>query len=829
MPEEFRIWKEKIDTIEKKKMLALQQQQQQQQQVGFGYPPGMTEVTVVAGGPAPQPPYPRDAPPSAAKGASNGSATAASGTAGGFSAAGGGANKQAVAVVPPVVYATHEAAVEAFKELLAAKRVSITAKVKEMQDLCADDPRWDALKSMGDKKQALAEYQVSICLLRGKRIPSSWFCNTALDLLHHHLIVCDAEYFCVVPVVFLILLQTKRLKEEKEQQKIKARKHRDAFLLMLAENTSIDARTRWRDAIEILQPDARFKNVESMTEKEDLFQDFINELEKKEREDRRKIKAVASAAFTEILAKYYEDGKFAVGDVWGDVSHLFTSTIVSTEFKAMDEGDFRFCYREFMNAAEEKKRKAERERRDAAQKTVTSCETAFRALLDRRAALGKLAPGSKWKDISAQPAVVGSEEMKALMVAYLELRRSDAARSSSSTTTSYTEADKTEAFTQCKYVFESVMKSVEESYNKDRRTIRDALKEMHSFKLVYSTTLAEFLSALLLFARLKEQRDASGLVVSYLPLELSGTSASSDSSVVLESSSSNSSSAAASSSIGAVVSGSTDGTQPVPAIRSDASNRSGEAAASAVVALEGLPGAVRSLLMQRASHAALAFDDMLALAIEDHEEEQRSRRKAEARFTDLLDELFYKTEHLAMSWDEAKKKLQRRSAYDAVGHSERKVLYAAHMDSLAKKLGIPIEKSAKINKTETKPSAHSSNTSVTEEISSLSRMAASSSGRAIEGEAATTTSSSAAVARVGLTKKAASVSSDESSGGGGDDDDDSDTSGDDVRDKDGKKGSSSSYKRDNGDSGGGSSRRDAKKRSKKDKDRERKHSKRVNI
>lgn len=41
-------------------------------------------------------------------------------------------------------------------------------------------------------------------------------------------------------------MQTKRLKQEKEEAKAKQKKHRDAFLRMLAERTEIDAQTRWR-------------------------------------------------------------------------------------------------------------------------------------------------------------------------------------------------------------------------------------------------------------------------------------------------------------------------------------------------------------------------------------------------------------------------------------------------------------------------------------------------------------------------------------------------------------------------------------------------------
>ena len=60
-----------------------------------------------------------------------------------------------------IVYATTEEAVEAFKAMLTERRVLTTMKMKEVIDLCQSDPRFNALKSPGEKKQALAEYQVS--------------------------------------------------------------------------------------------------------------------------------------------------------------------------------------------------------------------------------------------------------------------------------------------------------------------------------------------------------------------------------------------------------------------------------------------------------------------------------------------------------------------------------------------------------------------------------------------------------------------------------------------------------------------------------------------
>ena len=97
------------------------------------------------------------------------------------------------------------------------------------------------------------------------------------------------------------------MKLEKEAQKSRARRSRDAFLLMLAENTGIDVRTTWRAAILLLQEDSRYKNVEDPHDREDLFNDFVSELEKKEREDRNKQKDTAlkllNALYEELLGK----------------------------------------------------------------------------------------------------------------------------------------------------------------------------------------------------------------------------------------------------------------------------------------------------------------------------------------------------------------------------------------------------------------------------------------------------------------------------------------------------------------------------------------------
>jgi hypothetical protein len=62
--------------------------------------------------------------------------------------------------IPALSYSSPEEAAEAFQDLLRSKNVNATMKLKEVQDLCSKDPRWEALKTQGEKRQALAEYQV---------------------------------------------------------------------------------------------------------------------------------------------------------------------------------------------------------------------------------------------------------------------------------------------------------------------------------------------------------------------------------------------------------------------------------------------------------------------------------------------------------------------------------------------------------------------------------------------------------------------------------------------------------------------------------------------
>ena len=77
---------------------------------------------------------------------------------------------------------------------------------------------------------------------------------------------------------------------------------------MLAENTGIDVRTTWRSAVLLLQDDVRYKNVDDSNDREDLFNDFVSELEKKEKEDRSKHRDAAMKHLQTLYEELLEKG-----------------------------------------------------------------------------------------------------------------------------------------------------------------------------------------------------------------------------------------------------------------------------------------------------------------------------------------------------------------------------------------------------------------------------------------------------------------------------------------------------------------------------------------
>lgn len=95
---------------------------------------------------------------------------------------------------------------------------------------------------------------------------------------------------------------------------------------------------------------------------------------------------------------------------------------------------------------------------------------------------------------------------------------------------------------------------------------------------------------------------------------------------------------------------------------------------------------LREMLAQRPCSVGYVFEDLHTAAKAEADEQQARLRRAEARFRDLLAEHFYRSDHLSTSWEVAKPLLQRRSAYEALGRTDRKRVFADYMAEMASKM-----------------------------------------------------------------------------------------------------------------------------------------------
>ena len=137
--------------------------------------------------------------------------------------------------------------------------------------------------------------------------------------------------------------------------KLKARRQKDSFLLLLAETTAITHRSRYRDCTELLSNDVRFKNIEDSRLKEEYFKEFVDELEKKELADLAKAREEATQLFDALLASLKAQNKIHWRSTWAsskvDVEEL-KAALVDVRYRALDEVGLKKRFQAFVDDLE---------------------------------------------------------------------------------------------------------------------------------------------------------------------------------------------------------------------------------------------------------------------------------------------------------------------------------------------------------------------------------------------------------------------------------------------------------------------------------------------
>lgn len=122
--------------------------------------------------------------------------------------------------------------------------------------------------------------------------------------------------------------------------------------------------------MELLKDDARYKNIEDLHEKEDLFHEFIGELEKKEKADRAANKARLLQVVHDVLQQQVQDNVITARSLWPEHKEFLLELLKRPDFRTvLEENDLRRVFQDIVTALKETQRAQEKQlQEDFAQK-----------------------------------------------------------------------------------------------------------------------------------------------------------------------------------------------------------------------------------------------------------------------------------------------------------------------------------------------------------------------------------------------------------------------------------------------------------------------------
>ncbi|KAK6130757.1 hypothetical protein DH2020_035497 [Rehmannia glutinosa] len=293
----------------------------------------------------------------------------------------------------PVVYATKQEAKNAFKALLESANVMADWTWDQAMRVIINDKRYGALKTLGERKQAFNEY----------------------------------------------LMQRKKV--EAEERRLRQRKAKEEFTKMLEESEELTSSTRWSKAVTMFEDDKRFKAVELEADREDLFRNYLVDLQKKERAKAQEENRRNRLEFRQFL----ESCAFIkVDSQWRKVQDQLEDDERCTRLDKIDRLDiFQDYIRDLEKEEDEQKKRQKEQLRRAERKN----RDAFRKMMEEHIAAGTFTAKTHWRDYCQKD--------------------SEAYEAVASNTSGSTPKD----------LFEDVAEELEKKYDEDKARIKDALKQ----------------------------------------------------------------------------------------------------------------------------------------------------------------------------------------------------------------------------------------------------------------------------------------------------------------------------------------------------------------
>uniref|UniRef100_A0A453MT25 FF domain-containing protein n=1 Tax=Aegilops tauschii subsp. strangulata TaxID=200361 RepID=A0A453MT25_AEGTS len=300
----------------------------------------------------------------------------------------------------------------AFKSLLESANVQSDWSWDQAMRVIISDKRYGALKTLGERKQAFNEY----------------------------------------------LNQRKKI--EVEERRVKQRKARDDFFTMLEECKDLTSSLRWSKAITMFGHDERFNAVERPKEREDLFENYLVELQKKE-------KAKAAEEHKRRIAEYrefLESCDFIKANTqWRKVQDRLEDDERYARLEKIDRLD---VFQDYIRHLEKEEEEQKRIRKEQLRRQERKNRDEFRKMMEEHVADGTLNAKTYWRDYCSQ-----IKDSRAYLAVASNLSGS-----------------------MPKELFDDVMEELDKQYQDDRALIKDEVKS-GKIPMLASWTLEDFQAA----------------------------------------------------------------------------------------------------------------------------------------------------------------------------------------------------------------------------------------------------------------------------------------------------------------------------------------------
>ncbi|KAI7731630.1 hypothetical protein M8C21_015716 [Ambrosia artemisiifolia] len=292
------------------------------------------------------------------------------------------------------LYASKQEAKMAFKALLEESNVKADWNWEQAMRVIINDKRYGALKAHGERKQAFNEY----------------------------------------------LMQRKKI--EAEERRLKQRKAKEEFTKMLEESKELTSSMRWSKAIALFEDDERFKAVDRPSDREDLFQNYLVDLQKKERAKAQEEQRQYRSEYRQFLETC---GLIKVDTQWRKVQDRLEDDERCSRLEKIDRLEI---FQEYIRDLEKEEDEQRKIKKEHIKRVERKNRDEFRKMLEEDVTSGTLTAKTQWRDYCQK------------------VKESVAYQAVASNTSGSTPRD----------LFEDVVEELDKKYHEDKTRVKDSLK-----------------------------------------------------------------------------------------------------------------------------------------------------------------------------------------------------------------------------------------------------------------------------------------------------------------------------------------------------------------